>query len=778
MRTPEEILHAWAELVSRRRPLLLAVVALVCGAVAIQAANVEAEFSPQALFADLPDARDLSEETKAIYGSEENALLLLVRSPSLFSPEVATWLRDLTPALESLDFVERVQNPATLELPRNPDGDVMVVDAPLGDGSVTEVEVDAWRDALQRTPFLHGLSVQPDRGAVLVAIYLPRDQASLRYVAPWVHTLMRTVAARPPPPDVELSWGGMPHIRTHAIEKLIRDQFVLIPLAAFINVIFLLLAFRWLPGVVLPLLSVGMATAMLVGGMAMLGVHFNLVNNVLPTLILVIGISDAIHVLSRYREMLLGGRTHHDAIAAAMRSMTVACLFTSLTTSIGFASLLLSQTGILRGFGATAALGVLLAWVVTITLLPLSLAFCKPMLVHRPAVFDQRLDQLIEQLFLGVLRHPRAVFATTLVLVTAALVSSTQVRIDSRLMEIFSSEDPVYAVTKKLEEDFGGVLSMQVLIDTGVPGAFDHPEHLDRARAFEEALGTLDSVLAVQSYAGWLDEIHVAFTGRDEVRGTPFLSQQRIASLRSLVEGSSDDLFAPYLNPDRSGMRIILRIPDDGGRAILARLAAIEDLAQTHYAAFEGTRVRVTGDAVLGARGLSVLIWDLITSIGTALLIIFAFLLALFRNFRLGLLAFPPNVLPLVLTLGWMGWRGIELNSTTLIIFSVSLGLAVDNTIHVVRRFQEEMLGGASRDDALRGAVLGTGRAVVVSSMVLLAGLSVVLASSFVPIRLFAELTALTIFSCLVGDLVLLPVLLHLFWHPKDTKALHAQGSE
>ena len=777
----QRIADRWAIFISQRRPVFLAIVVALAGLLASQALRVEAAFSPQALFADMPEARETSEAMKALFGSEENGLVLLVRAPDLFDPTVLTWLRDVRSEGDALPFVEEALGITGLTLPRQEGGGVLRVDNPLSQSGDVPVSVEAaseLRRAVEGFRFLHGLIVRPEANVALIVFSLRRDTQELSQVAPWVREIQERVAARPPPPGVTLQWGGLPDIRTYAVDKLISDQFVLIPLAALTNLLLLLFAFRWIPGVFLPLVVVGLSMAMVVGTMALAGIPFNLVNNVLPTLIIVIGVSDAIHVLSRYREHIEGGAEHHGAIRQAMRSMTISCLFTSLTTAIGFGSLMVSQTAILRSFGASAAYGVMLAWVVTVTLLPATLAFCSPHRATHRKQADAWLDRLGVTLHRWVTHHTNTVLAVSALLMGVGGWLGARVVIDSKLMEIFSPDDHVYQATRALEQDFGGVLSLQIILQADRVGLFDQARWLDEVRRFEERLSEEPGTLGVRSYLTYLDELHVAFTGREEVRGAPMGSDARVASLRSLVEGVHDDPFSPYIDPTRTTLRIVVRIPDDGGVAILRQEARF----RAHFVDVFGDEGPVTftltGDAFLGALGLSVLIWDLIGSIGTALLVIFVFLLLLFRSLPLGLLAFPPNAVPLVLTLGYMGWQGIALNSTTLIIFSVSLGLAVDNTIHVVRRFQEELKAGRHRDEALEAAMRGTGRAVLVSAATLLAGLSVVLFSSFVPIRLFAELTALTVVSCVIADLLLLPALLHRFWPAGPVEDVSARCSE
>jgi predicted RND superfamily exporter protein len=174
----------------------------------------------------------------------------------------------------------------------------------------------------------------------------------------------------------------------------------------------------------------------------------------------------------------------------------------------------------------------------------------------------------------------------------------------------------------------------------------------------------------------------------------------------------------------------------------------------------ETISVSFTGEAYTGSRGQAAVVTDLLGSMLVAIVVIFLLLAFFFRSIRLGLLSIPPNLIPLVATMAYMVWREIPLNVSTVIIFSISLGLAVNGTIHVLARFREEMQHGLGREAALVRAARGTGRAIVISCITLMAGFSVLLLSSFVPVRNFGELIAITIGGCLVATLIVLPPLL------------------
>jgi predicted RND superfamily exporter protein len=210
------------------------------------------------------------------------------------------------------------------------------------------------------------------------------------------------------------------------------------------------------------------------------------------------------------------------------------------------------------------------------------------------------------------------------------------------------------------------------------------------------------------------------------------------------------------VSEDGSRARVVARVRDDGQRAIGALVDRIE-------ARLSGTESVVGGEAYRTARGLVRLVEDLTTSLALAVLVIFVMLGLLLRSARLALISVLPNVLPLALTLAYMSLRGIPLQASTAIVFSVSIGLVVDGTIHILARYREEIARGVERRPALMAAMCGSGRAVVIGALTLLLGFIALLFASFVPIRLFAELSIVAIATSLLAELLVLPALLALF---------------
>lgn len=798
-------LHNLAHAVVTHRVAVVALVLLLGTAVGAQIPRVTADFTPSDLFASFEGQQALEDEVRQTFGAVDNIVLVLVRADDVLDRAVLAWQHDVALALGGLSGVERVDGLtvtpiARLELAGGESGfaalrGLVVVRAvagllavtgvlpawdaeaaedaaprlepragPIVDGpTVTDAHAEALARALEDAPLLRGRLVSADNRLAAIAVTMDRDTTRNADVAAVVEAVLGVVAERDPPDGVVIAFSGLPYVRHMVVERMRRDQGVLMPAAIAVCLLILLVAFRWLPALVLPMLSVGAGAVLLVGGMALVGEPFNIINNIVPMMVIIIGISNAIHLLSRYGEECQAPVHRSEAAVRAMVVMTVACFLTSFTTAVGFGSLAISRTEILGRFGLTAAAGVMLVYVTTLLLLPATLTFVPRPGRHSLVAREGNLERGVSHLAALMTRHARPVAGASLLAFVALLSSMAFVRIDSAVLDQFDPDDAIYRNARLVEQELGGIRPLDIVLRTEDPAVFSDPAFLNALDAFTASALERHGVLSGESWTMLLRETRVMAQRDPAARMAPFERQEEVDALLQLLRTSGGQVLDGYLSADGARARVQLRVADMGAQATI-RLAEDLDaaLART-LAPFPAVSHQLAGDAYTGSLGLDIVIRDLMGSLLLAFVIIFGFLTVLLRSLRLGLLSILPNVLPLVMTLAWMVWRDIPLNTATAIIFSISIGLAVDGTIHMLVRFREERRRGLPVETAISRSARGTGRAIVLTCGSLVLGFGVMLLSAFVPVRRFGELIAVTVIGVLVGTLVVLPALMALF---------------
>jgi predicted RND superfamily exporter protein len=627
---------------------------------------------------------------------------------------------------------------------------------------VSDAEAERVRELVDSQGLIRGRLLSEDGTLSAIAVFLHEERLKNEQIAESLNRIEDTIDTVEVPDGERVLLGGLPYIRKSVVDNLRSDQTILLPSAIFVSLLILFAAFRWWAAMVLPTIAVALSALILVGGMALVGEPFNILNNIVPTLVIVIGISDSIHVISRYRDGIGAGTERRRAAVDALKTMTIACFLTSFTTAVGFLSLGVSDTEILQRFGVTAAVGVMIAYLLTITFVPAALSLVKPPSTESVKKDHGLMENLIETITRTILRYRFVVVAVATALVVGAVWIGRTIHVDSAVLDQVNQESQVYKTTRLVEEKLGGIRPLEFFLRAEDEYGLAKPEVTDATRELIEWGREQEGVLGSLTYTDFLQQARRFATGvRAEGEAPPLDDEAQNRALYNLLyRQQQQNPLLSYLVDDAQMGRATLTLRDMGARQTNEFITRAEQKVDELFGPIEGVEVRITGDAFSGSRGLDAVITDLIGSLTTAVVIIFVFLTILFRSLRLGLLSVPPNLMPLALTLGYMTLRGVPLNTATAIIFSISIGLAVDGTIHYLARFREELEVDDDVEEALVRAARGTGKAIFITCVALIVGFGVMLVSQFVPIRRFGELIAVTVFGMLIATTLVLPALI------------------
>lgn len=824
----ERFLRRYATLVTTYRALFIVGTLTVTALFASQIPKIEVDPAPENLLsASDSEAIETQEIFAEAFGDNSRILLVLITAADVLTEPNLLYQHQLATALKAIDGVERVESITEMILPRvidpalepaeeedfdlddledldslededledsfDPETVNLMVDIFEADperfegglqvvgpriqetlrfesitneeGLVEDAETKI-RAALDASPLLVGRLISEDSQAVAIALFL-RDVEG-REMPHLVRSVEEAIAALKAPDETEVRVAGLPFVRNTIAERLRTDQLVLLPATLLVCMALLYFAMRWVLGVFLPIIAVSLTLLIVLGGMAITGMQLNILNNIIPPLLIIIGITDAIHLLIRYRDELPRRGAQKLAGFHTVFILASALFFTDITTSVGLGSLYAAKAAMLRNFGIIAAIGVLVAYLITIVFVPPVMIAAKPPPLPDPKKKRSRpLETFLVIFTARVLRNPWPVLLITLGILAVSTFFAFRVRVDHALLDQFDKDDPVYVTTRLLEEKLDGIRPMEVIFETDDPELFIDPEFIaaiERVQAFAEE----DSIiLRTMSYPAMLRQSLTLFANDAALWEEPFRSKAQVNALVSLLERREESPIARFMTEDRTLARMQLMFRDAGAEAAIRFIDKVEAEFERELAEYPVT-LRYTGDAYTGSKTQSAVVLDLLASLLAAILIIFVILTLFFRSLRLGLLSIPPNLIPLVGTLGYMAVRDIPLNMSTVIIFSISFSLAVDGSIHVLARFREEMNDGKAPASALLRAARGTGRANVISYLTLTCGFGVMLLSSFVPIRQFGELIAVTVATCMIATVFLLPALLRVF-SPKQT---------
>lgn len=552
----------------------------------------------------------------------------------------------------------------------------------------------------------------------------------------------------------DVAYGGLPYIRAVTVDTMKRDQILLWPIVAVLYVIALTILFRSFWQALMPLISIGCVIVWAIAIMVLVDMPVTMINNTLPLLILVIGVTNGIYVVMRMLDERRKGKEKPQAITDGVYRVALATLLTTATTSIGFGSLLIAKTKILNGFGGITALAVMLIYVAIIFLMPQIVSFIKLEPRKGPAADEAREDGLLEN-FLGKLadftiKYRKFIIAGAIALLIGCLAIASEIRFDSKVNDVFQEDHPITVTNSIIEKNLGGMLPVEIDIWAEEENYFRKIENMTRVCQLQNEINKVQGILSSISICNMLEEGGLSWKNEEAP------SQGALSGLLLGIRRLQPEQYNSYVTPEGNNLHISLRIPDNGYENSKKIIAAIKDVANQQ---FKDTPIqyRLTGIGYNSTLGLDHFMTDLFSSLLTAFLIIFALLFIAFRSFSSGLVAILPNLIPICITLAILPIYGYNLNTTSVLVFTISIGLAVDNSIHIITRFRQEYRGERTVHEAIRLAMRSSGRAILQSNVMLCSGLVVLALSDFDPILRVGVLTITTIIAALVVTMIVLP---------------------
>ena len=556
--------------------------------------------------------------------------------------------------------------------------------------------------------------------------------------------------------------AGRVHAQYHYIRMMQHELVLFLCIAAALLAVFLWAGFRSAWGVLVPMTIVGLAVLWQVGLMALLGRPLGILTMLLPTILFVVGMSDVVHILECYLDEVRAGRSRVEAIRNTYREVGLPTLITALTAAIGFATLGTASIRPLQEFGWTTAIGVLITFLISFTLLPALLLLVKPARLLPRSNEASPWDRQLHRLFAWTIRRRTAVLTGFALLTVGGLIGMGRMQVDNHLLDDWSEAEQERLGYRFLDRQFGGVrpFEMEVTVVDSGRTIWD-PAILRDIERVQDTIEARYDLRAVRSPVTVMRSLNKAFNGGQADHYILPGDDATIGRLARRAHLLGKESLHTIVAPDARSARISGRMVDRGGRWCLEQERALQ---RSIAAGTDTTAVRFheTGMAHLIDRSNATLSRQLMRGMGLAVLLTALLMMWAFRDLRMVVVAIVPNLVPLVFTAGLMGWWGIHLNVSTAIIFSIAFGIAEDDTIHMLARLRHEMRRGLSPLAALKRTYLSTGKAVVLTSLMLLSGFVTLTLSDFGSVHRLGLLVTLTLLFAFVAELLLLPVLVML----------------
>ncbi len=729
--------------------LLLVLIATLLAAT--QVSRLQIRISAEEMLVQHDEEHRYYDRVRKLFGDEQ-VVLIYLEADRLLAPDKLEHLRQVLDEIEKLPFVQRVESLFTVPWVKTVDGYLDKKPYLEKLPTTPEEEAEILAEA-RKNPFLRNVLVSPDRNVMAVAVILAGDRGQDPPLDDEVVTARLDAAVAKLEGDYDPAFAiGFPQVRTEIVQRIRSEQLRLFPWAVGALLIALFLLLRQLIDILLPLLSGGFSILWTLGFMAATGIPLNVVTSVVPILLIIVGSTEDIHLLSEFRQGQRQGLTNQGALKHMARRMGGIVLLTFITTYLGFLSVGMSRIEALWQFGVVASTGLFFNFLATVILIPSVLALAgKWQLDGKAKIYGEKSQAMASRYWDFLWRHRRSIIVFFLFVTLGAAAFIPRIHINHNPIDSLGPDSPVRAKIERVNRDLAGLESFSIVVASGIEDTFLKVRYLEELKKIQDYIADNGWSRSTTSFADYLALLNGAFQELDE----SILPESDDAVTELMIFLKYDEVKA-YVTPDYSEARILIRHDIDDSERLRAVLADLQSFIDRNLD--PGLRAHITGDSVLTLGATRAMITGQLQSIALLLLIIVLIIGLLFTELRVGLLATLPNIFPVIVMFGFMGFAGIPLNIGTTMAAAIAIGIAVDDTLHFMLRYNHELKASKSHRKAMQRTIYGEALPVVSTSLALVAGFLVFTRASFPPIEQFGMLGALVLGVALVADFVITPL--------------------
>lgn len=687
---------------------------------------------------------------KATFGDEE-IVVIGVFADDIFAPSTIAKIDKLTKQLTAGEGVREVVSVTNVEGAEMTD-EGLTIGPLMRKLPETPAEGQALRARIIENPLYVKNVVSADGKAAAISIVF-QEMTDDEFLRSGTEERIRALLREYSGPE-RFAVTGMPIAKASATRMMESDILTFTPLAALLVTLVLLFAFRTPRGILIPLCTVAIGVIWTSGAMVLTDTPINMGTLVLNPLLMVVGAASGIHLISEYYLEVKPGRSAREIVERSLARVSVPIVTAAATTLIGFGTLIFTPIRAVREFGIYSVFGIVAVVIAAFTVVPAALSVLP--VPTRSVLSDGEdrgwLSRALRRLTAFVCRHrwPTLIAAGAVILLSIWGVS--RIRVETDYLGFFDADSSIRVENDLISKSLAGTQAIYIVVDGTEAGTVTQLETmraLAELQKFVVAQPGVDLALSLVDYLTIMRRV----LQPDTAPGLPE-TQGELNQLLMLVDQKQ---IKPVLNSERTLANLVVRTSLSRSVEVSEFVARVREFAASHFP--RGVVVRPTGTVVLLSQSADELAWGQITGLWQELSVLLLLLSIMFLSLRVGVLALIPNVVPTVILFGLMGWLQIDLNICTSMIAAIAIGIAIDDTIHLLSRFNEELRHTGSQEQAIINAVGSVGQSAFFIALALSAGFFIVCLSNFQPVRHFGLLSGATMGIALVVELFLTPAL-------------------
>ena len=700
-----------------------------------------------------------------IFGEEGNIIILAVEDSTIFTPNKFNAWNKLSKNLDSLKEIEFTISVGDIKkLVKNTEEEKFVTE-PLYDKKPETVEevLKIKHELFDNLPFFDNFLYNKKTETIRSVIYLDKDIVNTAARKDFIFDVLNpTIEKFERDYDIDVRVSGMPYIRTMNAQNIIDEIGMFVGLALGITALIFFFFFKSIRATAITLLVVSIGVVWAFGFIGLFRYEITVLMALIPPLIIVIGVPNAIFLINKYQQEVKKHGNQAKSLQRVITKIGNATLMTNVTTASGFATFIFTKSQLLREFGTIASINILAIFVLALLIIPIIYSFMPlPKEKHLKHLERKWIDSIVTTMESIVRNNRLAVYSVTIVLIIVSIIGIYKIKVSGSLIEDMPKGKEFYKDIVFFEEEFGGIMPLEIIIDTKKENGVMNLSTLKRMEKLDETIEEIPqlsksiSVLNIVKYSK-----QAFYNGLPEYYQLPSSQEKNWILNYTKNSSANTHLLENFVDSTGQYARITTFMKDIG----TDKMAGIQErLQQKIDKEFpkEKYDVLMTGGALVFLKGTNYLINNLVISLSLAIMLIAIFMAFLFRSFRMIIISLIPNIFPLLITAGLMGYLGVPIKPSTILVFSIAFGISVDDTIHFLAKYRQELIANNWMiRRSVYAALRETGVSMFYTSVVLFFGFLVFTVSSFGGTIALGGLVSITLLFAMVSNLILLPSLL------------------
>ncbi|MBA4410029.1 MAG: MMPL family transporter [Bacteroidota bacterium] len=749
----------------KHRTFLIVILALLTAFMAYKGKDATLSYENASLLPEKDSTRIEYLEFKKLFGEDGNVIVVGAINPDLFTLDQFNAWYDLGGRIREIEGVQEVVSISrAINLIKNEETHQFNILPIVNQKPSSQAQVDSLKNLIFSLRFYEGMLFNPKTQATLMTITL--DKLKLNDISriTLIANIVKTVEAYRVQNKVEIHYSGMPYIRTITMQKVKHELFLFIIISTAVAAFIMFLFFRSLRVVASSLLIVGISIIWVVGTLVLFNYKITILTGVIPSLIVIIVIENCIYILNKYHWEYRSHGNKMRALSQVIHRIGFASLMTNAATALGFAAFILVPNQMLREFGVITSINIMVLYVLTIVLLPIIFSLlAPPSPKHIKHLDNNFFGAVLDKVIYLISNRRNLIYSIAGGLVVIGFIGLSMMKTSGKIVDDFRKDDPTYLDLKFFENNFGGVMPFEISVDTRKPNGVLMYSNIQKIDKLQNLIGSHDEFSKPLSLIEVFKFARQSFYNGDSSKYSLPGSMEKnfiFDYIPQDVKGKGSGLLKSFLDSAKQMTRISFQMADVGTNHMDSLMANILPQVDSIFDPARYT-VKITGNSVVYAKGTNFLIKNLFESVIIAIILISILMAFLFTSFRMILVSMVPNIIPLLITAAIMGFTGIPIKPSTIIVFSIALGISVDNAIQYLSRYRHELKvnNGAIKQSALN-ALHEAGFSMIYTSIVLVLGFSVFIVSEFGGTQALGILISTTLLIAMFFNVMVLPSLL------------------